>query len=114
MDEIFNADKNVALISQKQGNEINIYELINPCLVAVRKECKERAIPKIEDYIRAQNRGVEVYNATDLGFDKSQVGIIGSPTMVFRAYKPEANKKTVEIENDYLNKITEILLRARL
>ena len=114
VDEIFNADKNVSLVSQKQGNEINIFELTNPCLVAVKKECKQKAIPKIEDYIKAQNRGVEVYNAQDLGFKKEEVGVIGSPTMVAKAYKPEINKQTVEIETDYVNKLAEILLKARM
>ena len=114
VDEIFNADKNVALVSQKQGNEINIFELVNPCLVAVKKECKEKSIPKIDDYIRAQNRGVEVYNAQDLGFEKNEVGVIGSPTMVAKAYKPEINKQTIEIEEDYVSKLAELLLKARL
>ncbi len=114
VDEIFNADKNVALVSQKQGSEINIFEVVNPSLIAVKKECKEKAIPKIDDYIRAQNRGVEVYNAQDLGFDKSEIGVIGSPTMVAKAYKPEINKNTIEIETDYVNKLAELLLKARL
>jgi len=113
VNEIFNADKNCAIVSQKFGSEINIYEISTPCLIAVKKECKEKSIPKIEDYIKAQNRGVEVYNAQDLEFDKSQVGIIGSPTMVFRAFRPEINKKTVEIVEDYSNVLTEFLLRAK-
>ena len=112
-EEIFNADKNCAIVSQKDGDEINIFEITTPCLVAIKKECKEKYIPKIEDYVRAQNRGIEVYNAQDLGFDKNEVGIIGSPTMVFRAFRPEINKKTVEITQNYANTLTEILLRAR-
>ena len=112
-EEIFNADKNCVLVSQKQDGQINIYEMSTPCLVAVKNQCKEKAVPKIDDYIRAQNRGVEVYNASDLEFDKSEIGIIGSPTMVFRAFRPEVNKNTEEIEKDFTSKIIEILLRAR-
>lgn len=113
VDEIFNADKNCAIVSQKNGNKINILEVETPCLIAVKKECKEKIKPKIEDYIRAQNRGVEVYNAQDLEFDKSQVGILGSPTMVFHAFRPEVSKKAIKIESDYINRLSEFLLKAK-
>lgn len=113
VDEIFNADKNCAIVSQKFGSEINIFEIATPCLIAVKKECKEKINPKIEDYIRAQNCGVEVYNANDLEFDNSQVGIVGSPTMVFRAFRPEINKKTFQIEGDFVNKLSEFLLKVK-
>lgn len=105
--EIFNSDKNCTIVSHKIGNEIYIYEMTSPCLVSIKTECKDKINPKIEDYIRAQNTGVEVYNAQDLEFDKSEVGIIGSPTMVWRAFRPENNKNAQEITQDYSNHIAE-------
>ena len=105
--EIFNADKNCTIASQKIDNEIYIYEMTSPCLVSVKTACEEKINPKIEDYIRAQKTGIEVYNAQDLEFDKSEVGIIGSPTMVWRAFRPEHNKNTQEITQDYSNHIAE-------
>lgn len=111
--EIVNADKNMAVVSQQCGSEVNIFEIKNPCLLAVKSSAKERNIPKIEDYIRAQNMGIETYGLDDLGIEKNNVGIIGSPTMVWRAFRPEINKNTVEIKEKFTDKILEILLRVK-
>lgn len=112
-EEIVNADKRKVIVSQKFANEVNIYELATPCLVAVKAPVKQKITPKIDDYINAQNKGIEVYTMADLGFEKSQVGILGSPTMVWRAFRPQIRKKTQEIEQNYADKILEILLKAR-
>ena len=111
--DIVNVDKNMAIVSQKLDNDINIYEIKTPCLLAVRNNPKEKIVPKIEGYITAQNKGVEVYGIQDLELDKNVVGILGSPTMVWRAYRPENNKKAIEINEDHCEKILEILLRAK-
>ncbi len=113
VDEIFNIDKNSAIVSQKIENEINILELSTPCLIAVNKECVKKYQPKIEDYIKAQNTKIESYGLEDLGFDKNEVGILGSPTMVYRAYRPQNNKNPYEIKQDYTQKIIDLLLEAR-
>ena len=60
----------------------------------------------------AQNRGVEVYNAQDLEFEKNQVGVIGSPTMVYRAYRPEYVKNTQEITENFADSIIDIVTKA--
>ncbi|MGN0150018.1 MAG: hypothetical protein ACI4C7_07205, partial [Clostridia bacterium] len=65
------------------------------------------------DYIRAQNMGIEVFTLDDLEFSKNEVGIIGSPTMVWKAFRPELNKKAVEIKENYTEKILEIILRTK-
>lgn len=113
VDEIKHADKNVALVSQKLENEINIYELKTPCLLAVEAPCNEKVNIKIEDYVRAQKTNIEVYGIEDLGFSKTEVGILGSPTMVYRAFRPEAKKETVEIKEDFSKKIVEFLLKDK-
>lgn len=109
VNEIFNADKNMAIVSQKHGKDINIIEINTPCLLAVKDEPKEKITPKINDYIRAQNRGIETYDLDDLGLDKNEVGIIGSPTMVWKAFRPQINKNTIKIEENYTEKLTDIL-----
>lgn len=113
VNEIFNADKKMAIVSQKQDNEINVFEVNTPCLLAVKAQAKEHIIPKIDDYVRAQNMGIEVYGLADLGYDKSEVGIIGSPTMVWRAYRPEIVKKNEEIREDFCENILEIIKKAK-
>lgn len=110
--EIYNADKNTAIVAQKFENEINMYEIMTPCLIAVKKECEKKAVPKIEDYIRAQNTAVEICGAEELGLNKNEVGIIGSPTLVYRAFRPKINKKTIEITENPARKLLDFLLKA--
>ena len=111
--EIYNADKNTAIVSQMLDNEINMLELTTPCLIAVKRECAIRARAKIDDYIRAQNTLIEIYGAKDVGLPKEEIGIVGSPTMVYRAYRPEIKKNTQEIKEEYSSAILDLILKAR-
>lgn len=110
--EIHNADKNMAIVSQKADSSINIFEIKTPCLLALKYEVEQNYIPKIDDYIRAQNIPIEVYNLQDIGLNKDEVGVIGSPTMVYRAYRPEIVKDTKEIKEDYAKRILDFLLKV--
>jgi len=111
--EIFNADKKMAIVAQKLDDEINMYEVLTPCLIAVKKECDVKIQPKIDDYIKAQNTLIELYGAIDLGVEKDKVGIIGSPTMVHKAYRPEINKSTQEIKENFSRTIIDLILKAK-
>lgn len=113
VEEIMHADRNLIMVSQKLGSEINVFEIKTPCLIAVNSKCDVKANIKIEDYIRAQKTNIEVYDLADLGFNKNEVGIIGSPTMVYRAFRPETTKKAVEITADYSKTIAEIIMKAK-
>ena len=113
VNEIFNADKNLAIVSQKFGNEVRVFDVNTPCLLALKAPAKEQIVPKIDDYIRAQNKTIEVYGLEDIELNKNQVGVIGSPTVVARAYRPEVAKNAQEIKENYVDKIVEILLGAR-
>jgi len=111
--EVYNADKNVAIVSQKLENEVNMLELNTPCLIAVKRESDTKAKPKIDDYIRAQNTLVEVYGAQDIELPKEEIGILGSPTLVYKAFRPEIVKNTQEICENYSKTILDLILKAR-
>lgn len=111
--EIANAGKNRLIVSQKITNEINHLEVSFPCLLAINAPVNQSYKPKIEDYIKAQNHGIETYTLSDLEFEKKQVGIIGSPTIVWKAFRPESKRNTQEIKENYTNKIVELLLKVK-
>jgi len=113
VNEIFNADKNLAIVSQKFGNKVNVFEVNTPCLLAIKNPAKQVITPKIDDYVRAQNKQIETYGFEDLGLLKSEVGIFGSPTVVSQVYRPEIVKHPQEITENYTDKILEILLGAK-
>ena len=113
VEEVINADKSLAIVLQRLNKQVNMYEIQTPCLISVKKDCKESYIPKIEDYVKAQNTLIETYNAQNLEFSSEEIGIKGSPTVVYKAYRPNANKKAQEIKEDYTKKILELILKAR-
>ncbi len=93
--EIINADKDNIMVRQKLDNRINLIETQTPCLIAVKEECPKKYVPKINDYIRAQNKDIECYGFEDLGLEKQEVGILGSPTVVYKAFRPDVKKDPV-------------------
>ena len=111
--EIVNADKDNVIVKQKLDNKINIYEAKTPCLIAIKEECPDKYRPKIQDYIRAQSRGVEEYCFEDLEMNSEDVGILGSPTTVFKAFRPEINKETITIEENYTNFILDMTKKVK-
>jgi len=112
--EIHKADKNSVLVSQRIDNEINMYEMTTPCLIGIENVECEKYIPKIEDYIRAQNALIETYDINDLEFDKKQVGILGSPTLVYRAFRPEIKKKTIQIKENFAHELLNIIQESKM
>lgn len=108
--EIYNADKSNVMVAQKLDNEINILEVKTPCLIAVNKEREEKYIPKIDDYIRAQNSIIEEYGAQDLGIEQS--GVITSPTIVHKAFRPNFERIPKEITGNVAKSLVNIILKA--
>lgn len=106
---INNADKKMASVVQKLENKTNIIEILTPCIIALKEDCDENYTPKINDYIRAQKIKIETYNAENLGFSKNETGIIGSPTYVYRAYRPEKQKNAIEINEDIVENLDELI-----
>lgn len=113
LNEIINIGKDKLIVSQKIINEINHLEVSFPCLLAINAPTNQPYKPKIEDYIKAQNHGIETYTLNDLDFEKNQVGIIGSPTMVWKAFRPESKRNSQEIKENYTDKIIELLLKVK-
>ncbi len=106
--EIINADKDNVIVRQKLDNKMNIYETKTPCLIAIKEECPNKYAPKIQDYIRAQSRGIEEYSFKDLEMNTDEVGILGSPTTVYKAFRPEINKETVKLDGNFTNFILDM------
>lgn len=106
--DIVNADKNTVVVKQKEDNKINVLETKTPCLVAVKAYNEEISKIKIDDYINAQNKTVEIYNAQDLETSKEETGIIASPTMVYRVYRPKSEREAKVIDENITQEISKL------
>ena len=78
-------------------------------LVAIKRECDKKTLPKIDDYIRAQNKEIKYVCFEDMDISKEETGILGSPTYVYKAFRPQINKETKEIKENYSKAISDII-----
>lgn len=101
------------LVSKKQDTKLDMIEGQLPCLLAVCERCDKCHKPKIDDYVRAQSTPIEIYSATDIEIDENDIGIKGSPTVVYKAFRPDNQKDTKEITDDCARSIFDILLRVK-
>lgn len=111
--EIINADKDNVMVKQKIDNSVNLIETITPCLVAVKEECPNKFVPKINDYVRAQSKNIEQYGFNDLGLERTDVGIIGSPTVVYKAFRPEIIKDTAVIKDNQSMFVVDLIKKVK-
>ena len=110
---INNADNKMVIAKQKLGEDGAVTEVKTPCLVAVKEECELKITPRIDNYIKAQIIKTETYNADDLGFSKEETGILGSPTMVYKAFRPQNARNAQEILDNTAHAIVDIILKAK-
>lgn len=96
VDKIVNADKNMAIVKQAYEAGDWISKVQNPSVVCVLgKETKKQL--RVGNYVRAQDLGIETYGFSDLDLKPDEVGILGSPTYVKRAFRLEYNREKQEI-----------------
>lgn len=71
------------------------YEVIEtplPCLITVVKEINEPRLPSLKGKLRAKNTTITKWGIQELGIDKKDVGLEGSPTRVVKIFSPPPRK----------------------
>lgn len=71
------------------------YEVIEvplPCLITVVKEINEPRLPSIKGKMKAKSAVILRWSAQDLGAEKSNIGLEGSPTKVVKIFTPQPRK----------------------
>ncbi len=80
-----------------------------PVLICVSETKIKHSDPKIQDYIKAQQKEIKTIGMTELNLEKSEVGISGSPTYVSKVFKMEVNRTPKILEsfnpNELINEI---------
>ncbi|MCM8765927.1 MAG: electron transfer flavoprotein subunit beta/FixA family protein [Candidatus Omnitrophica bacterium] len=69
-----------------------VMEVPLPCLITVVKEINEPRLPSLKGKLRARNALITKWGIQDLGIDKQDVGLEGSPTRVVRVFSPPPRK----------------------
>jgi len=96
--EILFADEEKITVRSAKNGGIYTVEAPYPFLISVLADNKYSKNPLIEDYIKAQDIKIKILNADDILINYKDIGIIGSPTYVKKAFRPE-NKRECKFEN---------------
>ncbi len=71
-----------------------------PCVLTAIKELNTPRYMSIPGILKAVKKDIAVWNADDIGVDKSVVGLKASPTNVFRSFTPKPKGKGISVEGD--------------
>lgn len=102
---VLDADNEKIVVKCEGEDEIFIMESSVPCVLCILKGSTEIKSPKIQDYINAQNKKIEVLDLETIGINPEEAGIKGSPTFVQRAFKPEINRWVRKVKYNYAKEI---------
>ena len=64
------------------------------------KELNTPRYMSVPGILKAAKAEIKVWNADDIGVDKTTVGLKASPTNVFRSFTPKPKGKGVTVEGD--------------
>ena len=71
-----------------------------PCVLTAIKELNTPRYLSIPGILKAGKAEIKVWNADDIGVDKTVVGLKASPTNVFRSFTPKPKGKGINVEGD--------------
>lgn len=85
-------------------------EVQMPALACMVKCDYEPRMPAIKGVMAARRAQIPEYNMEDLKLDKSEVGFLGSPTFVSKAFRPPVREAGEMIQGDNANELANALL----
>lgn len=80
-----------------------------PALITVVKEINEPRVPSIRGKLRAKKYEPQVWKPDDIGADRSQIGLDGSPTRVIHIFTPEIRRQGEILDGDSPDEIVDKL-----
>ncbi|MCM8778940.1 MAG: electron transfer flavoprotein subunit beta/FixA family protein [Candidatus Omnitrophica bacterium] len=82
----------IARVQRMMEEGYEVIEVPLPCLITVVKEINEPRLPSLKGKLRARNASITKWRIDDLGLDKQDVGLEGSPTRVVKIFTPPPRK----------------------
>ncbi|AEF95062.1 Electron transfer flavoprotein alpha/beta-subunit [Desulfotomaculum nigrificans CO-1-SRB] len=82
-----------------------------PVLVTVNKDINEPGFPTLNGKLRAKQVTIPVWGPEELGVDKSELGLGGSPTRVVKVFSPKLSRDTIMKKADGSTKPVDELIK---
>ncbi|MCM8784138.1 MAG: electron transfer flavoprotein subunit beta/FixA family protein [Candidatus Omnitrophica bacterium] len=102
----------VARVERMMEEGYEVVEVPLPCLITVVKEINEPRLPSLKGKLRARCAEIKKWGIQDLGLDKKDVGLEGSPTRVVKIFTPPPRKGGQILEGEtkeVVEKLVELL-----
>lgn len=97
---VINSDTKISILKQDMPEGINIVEVENPCVICTLEGNSETEPLRVKDYVRAQDIGIKEYGIEDLGLNRNDTGILGSPTYVSKAFRKKHDRVPAQVSED--------------
>ena len=81
-----------------------------PMMATVNKDINEPGFPTLSGKLKAKEVPITVWTDEDLGIDKSELGLGGSPTRVVKVFSPKLSRDTIMKNSDGTTKPVEDLV----
>ncbi len=110
---LIEANDDSIVVQQNFDDSFNIVKMpFKSLMCIINNNCKLRN-PNVLGYVQSQKKDIKIITANDLGFEKNQVGLKGSPTYVYNAYRySEDNNREKKIySNLSSNENAKIILK---
>jgi electron transfer flavoprotein beta subunit len=88
-------------------------EMSLPALITVVKEINEPRMPSLKNKMRAKKAEIKIWSAEDLGGQKENYGLDGSPTRVVEIFTPEQKAQGEIFQGELSEQIDHLVSRLR-
>jgi len=89
------SDEQRVIVTRTVEGGFERVEVPMPVLISVNKDICDPGFPTLSGKLSAKASIVPVWGLTDLGLDKSEVGLGGSPTRVVKIFSPKLSRATI-------------------
>ncbi|HOW28961.1 MAG TPA: electron transfer flavoprotein subunit beta/FixA family protein [Elusimicrobiota bacterium] len=81
-------DDQKIVVHRMMEDGVDVLEMALPAVMAVVKEINEPRVPSLKGKMAAKKVVIPKWNEDDLGCDKTNIGLSGSPTIVSKSFTP--------------------------
>lgn len=103
------ADKKTVTVQRQLEDGYEVIEAPIPCMLTCTKELNTPRFMNMKGIFQ-ENKDIKVWNADDIGVDKTTVGLKASPTNVFRSFTPKPKGKGVILAGDTPKEVADKLI----
>ncbi len=106
----FHMEQGAVTVKRALEDGYECLKVKTPCVLTAIKELNTPRYMSIPGILKAGKAEIKVWNAEDIGVDKSIVGLKASPTNVFRSFTPKPKGKGIAVQGDTPKELAQNLL----